>query len=59
MHWYNFLSRIDVDSEIRKKFPKENIQCMYICGADLIVRCGGMTSIGEYSLVAVGRPGYR
>ena len=30
---------------------------MYICGADLLVRCG-IFNLGIHSVVAVGRPGY-
>jgi len=47
-----------LDFQIQQQFPKENILVMFLCGADLIIRCGGMTSLGTHSIVAVGRPGY-
>jgi nicotinic acid mononucleotide adenylyltransferase len=33
------------------------VHLMYVCGADLLVRCG-IFSLGLHSVVAVGRPGY-
>jgi hypothetical protein len=31
---------------------------MYLCGADLVVRCGGLSYVGGHGVIAIGRPGY-
>ncbi|KAL6078148.1 Nicotinamide/nicotinic acid mononucleotide adenylyltransferase 1 [Balamuthia mandrillaris] len=44
---------------LREEFAEqEELQVMYLCGADLIPRCGGMTNLGGFPIVAVGRAGY-
>jgi len=47
-----------VNNTLKEKFPDTIISIMYLCGADLIIRCNGMDTVGEFGVVAVGRPGY-
>jgi len=50
-----------LDKAIREEFPNQSadkLGVMFLCGADLILRCGMMTSLGSIPIVAVGRPGY-
>jgi len=46
-----------IDSYIQTKIQTP-IRIIYVCGADLILRCGGIDRIGKYNIVAVGRHGY-
>ena len=34
------------------------MKVIFLCGADLIIRCGGFTKVGSNSVVVVGRAGY-
>lgn len=58
----NFISFSSVtwalDRQLKQKFPNEKIVVMYLCGADLILRCGGFSKLGENPVICVGRPGF-
>jgi len=54
--FYQVVNSLDIT--FQKEFPEETFRVMYLCGADLILRCNGMSSAGKFSIVAVGRPGY-
>ena len=59
-HFVSFYTVIqNLDEQISKEIGEGQIEVMFLCGADLIIRCRGMTSVGKYPVVAVGRPGYR
>jgi len=47
-----------VDNYIKASIHTATVRIMYLCGADLIIRCGGIDKVGDYNIVAVGRPGY-
>lgn len=38
------------------KIHHTHLEVMYLCGADLVTRCQ-MTSVGDFAVVCVGRPG--
>ena len=47
----------NLDLELSKNFPDQEFQIFYLCGADLLVRCGIFFSIGKFGVVGIGRPG--
>ena len=49
----------DIDKTIHKQIPHRQFKVMYLCGADLVVRCSGMKSFQrKYTVIAVGREKY-
>jgi nicotinamide mononucleotide adenylyltransferase len=46
-----------VDAFLKLTFPTTPIQVIFLCGADLVVRCH-MTNLGKYWVIATGRHGY-
>jgi hypothetical protein len=42
---------IEFDRFIKKSLPSYPIQVMYLCGADLIIRCRFFTSLGPFPVV--------
>lgn len=47
-----------LDQQLQDEFPLANLKVIFLCGADLIIRCGGFTKVGSNSVVVVGRAGY-
>eukprot|EP01113_Clastostelium_recurvatum_P017857 TRINITY_DN2106_c0_g1_i4.p1 TRINITY_DN2106_c0_g1~~TRINITY_DN2106_c0_g1_i4.p1 ORF type:complete len:289 (+),score=55.78 TRINITY_DN2106_c0_g1_i4:57-869(+) len=41
-----------------EKFPEHHIRVIYICGADLAIRCGLERGLNDLRVAAVCRPGY-
>jgi len=48
-----------VDQILKKTFANDSIQVMYLCGADVVIKCGLMWSrqLLHYDTIGIGRPG--
>jgi len=46
-----------LDDYLCETFPRIRIEIIFLCGADLIVRCN-MSKVGKHWVVATGRPGF-
>jgi nicotinic acid mononucleotide adenylyltransferase len=58
-HFISFYTVVQhLDQLLAEKYPNENIEVIFLCGADLVLRAGGLNKLGKHSVVAVGRSGW-
>lgn len=47
-----------LDQTLAELFPNDTIEVIFLCGADLVLRAGGLNKLGKHNVVAVGRHGW-